>query len=656
VFEQLRCEKGADAVLLTGRIRVFEREELVAAYLPRMKAGRADDVNPRLLYVVATQTVEVGADLDFDALVTEAASLDALRQRFGRLNRFGKRDHCRAVIVYVSFGRNSAPDPIYGEALAATWKWMEKTAPKPKGKKSSQRRKVLDFGVQAIQAAMPNGEILAGLLTPSKLAPVLMPSHMDMLVQTSPVPMVEPEIALQLHGVETGLEDVQIVWRTDLSATLRPEDEEAAIETVVILPPIQLETVAVPIWVVRAWLRGAPSADFADVEGSNQADERIRNNHFRLAVRWRGDRESRLVDPGDIRPGDTIVVPATYGGHDSFGWNPDHNQAVLDIADSTALQQRGKYVLRMHPSLLPQWFEANELSSEALHALEDVISRHIRGESLPELCDELIEQLLDLPSLKQGVRDALVGLQKNRRELLYPSSKRPEGILLQERKNVAREFTDEDDSSSLTREVLLEGHCKGVGDLAETFSSHLGIGKTLVNDVGLSGKLHDLGKADPRFQIWLQGGDRILTRRCGKLLAKSGKMGVTDWHARRVARERAGYPKGARHECYSVAIAMSNNLVLDGANDKDLVLYLIGVHHGFGRPLMPSVKDEGVMPLSFEFDGRKLGFSGQHGLERLGSGWADRFWLLVRRYGYWGLAYLETLVRLADHRRSELGQ
>lgn len=608
IFEQLGCEDGADGVLLTGRIRSFERDELLKAYLPRMKAARAPDANPRPLYVVATQTIEVGADLDFDALVTEAAALDSLRQRFGRLNRLGKRKISRAVIVYVKSGKGSEPDPVYGEALAETCEWMEKRAAKRKGKKGTQGEKMLDFGIQAMRKLLPSSDKLEKLLAPTRQAPVLMPAHVDMLVQTSPSPMVGPEVSAYLHGIESQPEDVQIIWRADLPGILGQEGEDC-IDTVATLPPIQLEAVAVPVWAARALLKGSLREDIADVEGAGGAsDGQVRARLTRYAVRWLGLEGSRVIDADNVRPGDALVVPASYGGYDHFGWNPGCDQPVRDIADHVALQQRGKHVLRVHRDLISQWFEAENSSEavpETIKVLQNALARS-EQEDLAEVCDDLIERLVEIPHLKTEIRETLIALRRNRRELVYPTDENSQGILLQERKNVPLEFSDEDDGSSLTREVLLENHCKGVGQLAERFAASSGLAGEIVKDVSLAAKLHDLGKADPRFQAWLRGGDRIAARKAGTLLAKSATMAANDRRAIRVAREQAGYPQGGRHECYSSAIAMSNSEVLNSAHDRELVLYLMGVHHGRGRPFMPAVSDEGIKHLAFQFDGVKI--------------------------------------------------
>jgi CRISPR-associated endonuclease/helicase Cas3 len=650
VFNRLRSEQDSDTLLLTGRNRPYERDELVRNYLPRMKAGRSDADNSRPLYVVATQTVEVGADIDFDALITEAAALDALRQRFGRLNRLGKRDHANAVIVYVDYGRSKKIDPIYGEALAKTWTWMNKKA---------KKHKTIDFGIKAMKAELPTGENIADLITPRKCAPVLMPAHMDMLVQTNPQSSIEPEVAILLHGDNTEPEDVQIVWRADLPSSLVPNEDYIALEIVSVIPPTQLEALAIPFRAARAFLADAMREDIniSDIEGENEEEPLAVEKSKYYAVKWRGADDSSLIrDPNNIKPGDILVVPSCYGGLDRFGWNPELNKPVRDIGDEAASKRFGKSLLRIHKNLISQWLEdETEVHDEVSGAIGDVLARFEDGEDLSDLSGNLIDELLNFPNIKPEIRERIEKLQGNMFETIYPETGIPQGILLQEKRNSPQELTDEDDSSSLSpefHEVLLESHCRGVAELAKAFSSSSGLSNELVESLKIAGNLHDIGKADPRFQTWLWNGDKFATRKSNKILAKSSVP--SDRNSRKIARKMAGYPEGTRHECYSTAMALQNDWLLNGT-DKDLTLYLIGVHHGRGRPFMPSVDDNGCN-IELEIDDKHLTFKGKHQLEKLDSAWPELFWRLNRCYGYWGLAYLETLLRLADQRRSEQGE
>ena len=98
---RLAADHGDRAVLLTGRMRPVDKDAVVQQRLKPLQSARAAERSlAEPLIVVATQTLEVGADLDFDGLVTECAGLDALRQRFGRLNRTGRPIEARAAFWY----------------------------------------------------------------------------------------------------------------------------------------------------------------------------------------------------------------------------------------------------------------------------------------------------------------------------------------------------------------------------------------------------------------------------------------------------------------------------------------------------------------------------------------------------------------------------
>lgn len=645
-WEKLKAAGDADVVLLTGRMRPLDRAKLETDCHQRIRAGRDVADNPRPLFVVATQTIEVGADLDFDGLVTESAALDALRQRFGRLNRLGERNTCLAAILHDK--QAAKDDPVYGSALVKTWKWLKTKAAKSRKAKFP----ICDFGIRALESHLPNGDERKELLTPTRQAPVLMPAHMDMLVQTSPAPAVEPDIALLLHGAGSQGADVQLVWRADLPTRLSKDNEKAVLDTLALLPPMPEEAMSLPIAAARRMLAHLELEELADVEGGTETATGGAVLHVPWVVRWRGPGKSSVGSMQEIRPGDTLVLPAAYGGLDRIAGTPP---LPLDVGDIAARQRRGQVLLRLHPALATGWFDldAPPMSVErACSIIRELLMTIADSENVDTDVRSAVCALAGLTGIVPDVRDVLLRLAEVGVAYAYPDEAYPTGLLMVEPRNASRAFSDEDDSSSLTREVALQAHCDGVGSKAGEYATRMGLLQSVCADVALAGHVHDLGKTDPRFQAWLRGGDRGAARRATAPLAKSG-MRALDAAGRERARKLAGYPRGSRHECYSVAILRAHPKLLEHSCDAELVAYLAGTHHGRGRPFMPTVDDAG-MSVRFDFDDHTHEWTGQHGLDRLDSGWTEGFWCLVQRYGYWGLAWLETLVRLADHRQSAL--
>jgi CRISPR-associated endonuclease/helicase Cas3 len=203
--------------------------------------------------------------------------------------------------------------------------------------------------------------------------------------------------------------------------------------------------------------------------------------------------------------------------------------------------------------------------------------------------------------------------------------------------------------------VSLVDHLEHVKAQARAFARSHGLSNGVATDVVLAAAWHDAGKADPRFQLWLVEGDEVaLTALPGPLAKSALKRG--DRRRQREARQRAGYPRNARHELASVAMLEGCEAVLAQADDRELVLHLVASHHGWCRPYAPVEGAGEVVEIAWEHDGIHLAASSDHGQAHVGAGVVERFWKMTQKYGWWGLAWLEALVRLADHRASKAEQ
>jgi len=588
---------AADVELLTGLMRDREADTVRQRLLDPdygAPAGRDQTTRARHLIVVATQTLEVGADLDFDVLVTEACGARALVQRMGRLNRLGDSADPLGAIVYAEDAQQSGP---YGEEPRQVWQRLEAAA---------VNRCVNLEPSQIIQIVGPPQD------TPPRVGELL-PAHLWEWAKTTTAPEGEAPGELFYAGFDPDVARVSISWRAvppSFGQELRP-------------PVFAAEAIDVPLWEAREFLAGLAGD---------------------LVTRLAPDRASAEDAPVDrLRPGDHVIVSSFSGGYDTYGWAPNSREPVFDIS---LVRPPG---LPLTPAALCMLAAAGEDLDAALRTAAVLAQPPEPDDGIDR--DQLARQLRDellragpAPAVRPGEWERLA--ETLAAEVEYPVNDVPRLIVRPPRRQgeIPLRADAFDELSFTVTSVALAQHLGSVGEAAARIGERIGLRPDLVQAIRMGGRLHDLGKLDPRFQRWLDP-----SAAATEPIAKSGRP----WFRWESDRRAASWPQGGRHE------ELSRRLVaawLDGRPfewDSDLVLHVVATHHGYGRPLIQPVPDGAAAEIHAEIDGEQIAVSADLGEVD----WEQpaRLRRCCERYGYWGLALLETIVRQADHQVSALG-
>ncbi len=567
-------EKFDDVALLSGVMRPFEsngvRDRLLGEH-EGLRSGLPRVSRDAPLIVVATQTLEVGADLDFDLLVTESAGVRALTQRFGRLNRLGNLESAKAIMCHEEGSRSY----LYGDEPAEV----------------AARLGDVEHSISPADVRNVLGEAALQSLD----VPELLPAHLWEWVKTTLAPVGEAPPHLFFEGFSEARVEASVAWR---SFPIASEER--------LFPPLG-----------RDELVDVSLKELRDFVGDHDV--------------WRRDADGvgvTMIPGRAIKPGDEIILPTSIGGYGRYCWDPTSIEEVVDVSAFAS------GVLVLDESVLSNLL--NEPSGELLKTLND-----LRDDSVA--VDVFIEQLrlaVPKPAVRGRWESFVASLG---RRVVRPVDLPPYlSVVESSAKRVEVAYDAIDGLSFAANSQLLTEHMGAVGELAAKIARAIGCPEELAVACDIAGRWHDIGKADPRFQRWL--GAAPSTAELG-LLAKSKQSKSESMKARK----QAGWPAGGRHELISgllLEAAIANGWHPGAGVDIELVRHLVISHHGHGRPSVDVVDDPYPVVLSTAVDNIAVEVTSD--LSKQDWDQPARFRELCERYGYWGLALLETVVRLSD--------
>ena len=588
--------------VLTGTVRGRERDRLATAdpVFARFLAEPKPKVAPiqGTVYLVCTSAGEVGVDMSADHMVCDLTTLDSMAQRLGRVNRRGGG----AAEIEVVYESDPDPKPKSHEFEKARWKTKELLERLPKCSWADDRHEGCPLELRSLLYSKDE-EAQERLDEEQKAAFAPLPTILlatDILFDAWALTTIReklpgrPPVQPYLHGVAcveppytyvAWREEVEVITNERLTR-YKPED---------LLEDYPLKA--------HELLRDRSDRVFSHLQALAK--------EYPQAPVWLVDLRDHVVPTtlmtltdGDKNgiDGMTVLLPPCVGGLTQTG-----------MLDGAAVRKKPK----------------------AVDAAEDGRTADDDEGVMCDVADEWYEDRDHKIHCRWRVWDddpQLDAKTKGMRLVRSPIDTNPDADEHDERTGprywlwyTQPRSADDDLTKTFTRPIRWDHHTDDVTRNVERIVKALNLPSDLQDAVTLAAWLHDLGK---KREVWQRS---------------IGNPNPTDWHAKSGKDPMTGAQWKQRDICPDYRHEFGSLLDVQGAAEfqqltpdmQEVVLHLIAAHHGRGRPHFPQEE-------AFDPDGD------HRFVAALAVEVPRRFARLQRKYGRWGLAYLESLLRAAD--------
>ncbi|HEY5208484.1 MAG TPA: type I-U CRISPR-associated helicase/endonuclease Cas3 [Stellaceae bacterium] len=614
-----RLKKRDDAIeLIVGGRRLREREVLSKSavfkrFVPKTSTEKPPNPPIGPAFLVCTSAGEVGVDIDADHMVCDLVAWERMVQRLGRVNRLGGFTAGSLIDVFPALSeKDKEAEAAIDDERLRVWRAPFDSEHWPAGEDG--RHDASPGMLRQLRADEAFMALTEAATTPAPLYPALSRPLVDAWSMTSLEKHTgRPEVAPWLRGWIEEDKQTSLLWRTHLP--VRTEGGKASVQEVDdffdAAPPHVSEILAAETWQVVDWLMARAKAPRPKKEPTNGIDaaepsyEPLKPNDIAAFA---------LTTAGDIKKSAYDGKPLVYTLANLMGG---------DTAAAT-LKNRLNRDLAGATLVLDARFAG--LSSQGL--LDE------RTTKPPNTADDDSDWLPPpLPDKRPAVRFRISRLPKGAKAA-HPikasdtyvfaltssvDDENPERIEIDT-------WTTQNSRSLSSNLQLLADHQSCAGEKADKLATALSVPKTFADALIIAARLHDEGKRAENWQLAFSAP------------RKRNQHGEWEIFAKTEGPFRRKFLHRYRHEFGSLPLAEENEAFKAlPCEMQELVLHLVAAHHGFARPVISTQGCEDASPSALEDRAREV---------------ALRFARLQKRWGPWGLAWWEALLRAADQQAS----